>query len=67
MCQRYPGALPEAGGLMDQDYSLMHRMAMLSNTYDVISRMRNMQGAQIHQLTISERKMIRWLHDLELL
>ena len=65
-CQRW-GALPEAGGVLDQDAGLMDRMAALSNVYNVVDRLRNLQGAQIHNLTTSERRVIKWLRDEDIL
>jgi hypothetical protein len=62
MCENY-NALPDAGGINDQDYVTMHRMGVLANVHRVVSRTRNLQGAQIHQLTISERRTLRWLRD----
>jgi hypothetical protein len=65
-CQKW-GCLPEAGGYLDQDYGLMQRMSVLSNIYNTVIRLRNMKGAQIHQLTTPERRVIKWLLDEGLL
>jgi len=66
-CRRYPGALPEAGGIYDQPAAVMYRMAVLLNVYDAVVRVRGMVGEQIHQLTGQERKIIKLLLDEELL
>lgn len=57
------GTLPEAGGLYDQDYVLMRRMRVLSNIHDAMSAWRNLTGKQIHNLTDSQRKIIRALRE----
>ena len=61
-CERW-GALPDAGGILDQDYATMHRMTVLSNVYNAMSRLRNAKGAQIHNLSQSERRIIKSLMD----
>ena len=42
-------------------------MSVLSNIYNTVIRLRNMKGAQIHQLTTPERRVIKWLLDEGLL
>ena len=59
--------MPEQGAYLDQDYFLLARMRALSNVYNVVSKLRNMKGAQIHQLTDSDRKLLKMLVDLGLL
>jgi len=54
-------ALPEAGGMMDQDARLMYRMGVLERIYKTIARYRSMRGEQIHTLTDGERDILRWL------
>jgi ABC-type phosphate/phosphonate transport system ATPase subunit len=61
-CERWR-CLPETGAYMDQDYSLLTRMSVLSNVYSAYSRYRNAHGAQIHQLTEGERRILRNLKD----
>jgi hypothetical protein len=61
-CERWQ-ALPEAGGLSDQDYRLMNRMSAFANVHGTIARLRDLHGAAIHSLTGGERKLIRWLMD----
>lgn len=65
-CERFH-CLPEEGGYMDQDYSMMLKMATLANVYGVYSRFRNAQGAQIHQLGSADRRILRWLKDMGLI
>lgn len=55
--------LPEAGGMLDQDYPLVTRMAACRNIYQTLSRLRDCQGEQIHQLTRRERLIIRALRE----
>lgn len=59
--------LPDAGGVLDQDYGLMYRMRSLQNIYRTVSRLRNLKGKDIHSLTDSERRLLRGLRDLGLL
>ena len=54
-CDRF-NALPEAGGVMDQDYALMGRMSVLDNAYSFVTRLRSLKGEQIHSLTDPERR-----------
>lgn len=60
-------ALPESGGVLEQEYAMMHRMGVVSSVYDVLSRMRNYKGKQIHSLSISERRIIKSLRDMKLI
>ena len=61
-CEKWR-ALPDDGGLNSQDYRKMRSMTMLSNVYDTVSYLRNLKGAEIHRLTNSQRRLIRWLMD----
>jgi hypothetical protein len=45
----------------------MMLMTAFSNIYNVIMRMKNLKGKQIHQLTENERKIVRVLVDMKLL
>jgi len=55
---------PDAGGVNDQDYTTIHRMAVLSNIYNALSHMRNLPGNSIHSLSTSERNVLRYLKDM---
>lgn len=55
--------LPDAGGVFDQDAALMARMGACRNIYNTITRMREAKGAQIHQLSDRERRIIRSLME----
>jgi hypothetical protein len=55
--------LPKAGGIEDQDYKQIRLMRASENIYRVMDRMRNLQGAQIHSLTATERKLIKGLRE----
>lgn len=61
-CERW-NALPDAGGIYDQDAQLMTRMDALQNVYKTVTRVRSMKGEQIHQLTDHERRLLRALMD----
>jgi hypothetical protein len=56
--------LPEAGGVLEQDYITMRRMTVLKNVYQVVSRMASLQGARIHTMSQDERRMVRYLRDV---
>ena len=60
-------SLPEAGGVMEQDYGLMHRMQVLGNIHRTVNRYINLSGAEIHSLSTSERNVLRWLKDMGLM
>lgn len=60
-------ALPDAGGLFDQDQRLMRRMTGTLNIYRAIEHLRNAQGEQIHSLSESERKILGSLVKMGLL
>jgi len=59
--------LPSSDGLYEQDARTMMLMTALSNVYNAVSRMINLKGKQIHQLTDNERKIIRVLVDMKIL
>jgi len=59
-CQRYH-ALPDAGGYYDQEWQLMDKMSRLDNIYSTVARVRNMHGKQIHGMTATERRVMRYL------
>ena len=65
-CEQW-NALPENGGLYQQDHKTIRRMTALTNIYNLVTRVRNMKGAQIHNLTTSERRILRALRDEGLL
>ena len=65
-CERF-SCLPEAGGLLDQDYFLISHMVVFSNIYQVMHKLHSLYGKQIHQLTGSDRMILRTLLDMGLL
>lgn len=65
MCTRY-NTLPEAGGVYDQDYTTMREMTVSQNTYAAVARLRSLQGAKIHSLSDSERRLLRYLMENQL-
>ena len=65
-CEKY-SCLPAAGGYLDQDYSLMLHMAVLSNCYNAYNQYLNAQGAQIHGLSENTRRILRYLKDAGIL
>lgn len=65
-CERW-NCLPETGGYYDQDHQTVYRMAVFSNIYAVVSKLRNAKGEQIHRLTEADRKLLRKLVDMGLL
>ena len=52
---------------MDQDAGLMAEMTALDNVYRAVARMKSLRGHAIHQLTGSERRIIKALIDMGLL
>ena len=65
-CERW-NALPETGGMLDQDWRLIVRMNTTQNVYNTMSHLRNLKGDQIHSLTSGERKILTYLRDEGLL
>jgi hypothetical protein len=65
-CERWH-TLPEAGGYLDQPMPLMQKIHACLNVHSAVSRLRSMKGAQIHQLTDSERRLIKWLLEESML
>lgn len=61
-CERYH-CLPNAGAYLDQDAALITRMKVLTNIHHAYSSYRNSQGAQIHNLSDSTRRVLRYLKD----
>jgi len=61
------GALPRAGGILDQDWQLLNKMNVHSNIYNTVARLRGMKGTEIHKLTDAERRLIKYLRDERLL
>ena len=55
--------MPDDGGLFDQDYKLMRQMSGLSGVYNTVTYATNLKGKEIHRLTDSQRRMIRFLMD----
>jgi len=65
-CNRW-NTLPESGGLYEQDYRTLLLMTATSNIYNAVTRMQNLKGKRIHELTEAERKVIRVLVDNKIL
>lgn len=42
----------------------MHTMTILANVYDTVAHMRGLQGARIHSLSDSQRRLIKSLIDM---
>lgn len=61
------GSLPEAGGLYDQDAQTLKRMTVLNNIYKVVTRLRSAKGAEIHNLSEADRRIIGELRKIEIL
>lgn len=65
-CRRW-GALPEGGGILDQSARLLYRMNVVDNVYSAVSTIRNMKGADIHKLSIGQRKIIAALRKEQIM
>ena len=61
-CQRW-GGLPDAGGIYDQDALTLYRMSSLGNVYDTVKKVRSMIGKEIHRMSKSDRRLIKFLRD----
>ena len=59
--------LPDDGGVYDQDYETYSRMIAANNVYNVMSKLRNSMGDQIHSLTMEDRKILKRIRDMGLL
>jgi hypothetical protein len=42
---------------------MLHRMDVFDNIYSVVSKLSTLKGPQIHTLTDTERRLIKWLRD----
>ena len=49
--------------MYDQPYETIQGMTVLTNVYNTVAYLRNLHGEQIHQLTDSQRRLLRWLMD----
>lgn len=65
-CQRF-SALPDSGGMLDQDERLINVMVSLDNIYSAVNRYLNLTGDRIHLLTELERRVLRMLKDMEVM
>jgi ABC-type protease/lipase transport system fused ATPase/permease subunit len=65
-CQRY-NCLPEAGGYLDQDVTLMKRGTTYENIYSFVKRNRQ-SGKAINYAELSEadREIFDWLRGMEI-
>lgn len=63
MCMRYD-ALPEPGGLFDQDAGLMGRMSVLGSVYDTVQRVRGLVGDRIHDMRPDDGRLLVWLDEI---
>lgn len=64
-CEKW-GALPRSGGVNDQSYREMHLMSTLSNVYFTITHYRSLTGNRIHTLTDGQRRVLRYLRDMDI-
>ena len=60
-------ALPEAGGVMDQEYAMLHKMDVVSNVHDALNRLRGFKGDAIHGMSAGDRRLIKSLRDMDLI
>lgn len=57
-------ALPDAGGLYDQDARTMNYMSTLGSVYHAVKRIRGAKGEAIHNLSDDDRATWQKLIDL---
>ena len=51
--------LPDNGGYLDQDYTMMSSMNIALNIYRVVNKVKGARGSAIHLLSPSERRLIK--------
>lgn len=66
LCERWH-TLPEDGGLYDQDARQINTMTALINIHTALTRLRNMRGAEIHNLSEQDRNILQMLVDMRLI
>ena len=66
LCEQW-NSLPEEGGVYDQDARLISRMTACRNIYNTVSRVGNMHGEQIHNLSNRERDLLYDLRNMGLM
>lgn len=66
-CQQY-GCLPDSGGYMDQDVTIMKRGTTYENIYAFIKRNRKggKKAMDYAELSDADRKLFDWLRGLEI-
>lgn len=55
-CQAW-GALPDTGGYLEQDASLIAKINVSTNVYGFMLKLQTLTGEKIHSLSIQERKL----------
>lgn len=63
MCKNWR-ALPDAGAMLDQDWTLITRMQVLLNAYDAMVAMRSARGDDIHNLPAHHNKVLASLAEM---
>lgn len=61
-CERW-NALPDNGGLYEQEYRTIYLMSATLNIHNTVQRIRQLKGKDIHKLTEPERMILRMLMD----
>ena len=51
---------------MDQDAGLLSRMAVLSNVYDTVQRVKDLHGDDIHWMTANDGRILSWLDEMDI-
>lgn len=51
--------LPESGGYLEQDYRIMTGMNIALNVYNAVTKVKDAHGAAIHNLSTSERMVLK--------
>lgn len=62
MCTRWQ-SLPESGGIYEQDYRTLSRMAVCLNVERAIYSWRQNTGDKIHNISVYDRETLRMLMD----
>ena len=65
-CEQFQ-ALPDVGAILDQDYQMLTRMNGLMSIYKAVKRWNTSGGEKIHNLTETDRRVLKRLQDMGLM
>ena len=62
-CCQYQ-ALPDSGGVLDQEIKLLYTMSSLGNIYRIIEKYYSLGDRVNDALSVGERHTLKWLDDM---